>query len=120
MKNSVYTAVAICFCLAIGKLVHHVLGGLPASLYGMILYCLLLQLTWLNPQRVNLANQWIIKHMGVCFVPPAVGVINHFDLIKTHGFALVSIIVITTFILLTFVGVLAEKHLTHANESSPF
>lgn len=117
MKNSLYTALAIIFCLGLGKLVHHLITGLPASLYGMIFYCLFLQLGWLNADRVTLANQWIIKHMGICFIPAAVGVINHFELVKQHGFTIVISIVFTTFILLTFVGMLAERYLATPDNS---
>ena len=46
--------------------------------------------------------------MGVCFVPAGVGIINHFELIKHHGLAIVFIIFITTFILLSFVGIVFE------------
>ncbi len=116
MKNIIYTIIAISICLSLGKILNCVIGGLPASLYGMIIYCLLLQLGLVTPTRVHQANQWAIKHMGVCFIPAAVGVINHFELIKNHGFALVAIIFFTTFLLLTFVGVLAEKYLTTKSE----
>lgn len=118
-KNIFYTIFAICVCLVFGKLIHFTVGGLPASLYGMMIYCLLLQLNLLNPLKISQANQWIIKHMGVCFVPAAVGVIDHFELIKNHGFAIVSIIFFTTFMLLTFIALLAEKYLAPTvNKSS--
>ena len=111
MKNVIYTAMAIAFCLGVGKLLNHYLSGLPAGLYGMILYCFLLQTNLLNPEKISQANLWIIRNMGICFVPSAVGVINHFDLIKQHGFTIVITIVLTTFILLTFVAVVAERYL---------
>jgi holin-like protein len=117
MKNILYTVIAISICLIAGKILYSVCGGLPASLYGMILYCFLLQLGWLKPEKVHQANQWMIKHMGVCFIPAAVGVINHFELFKNHGYAIVTIIFFTTFLLITFVGLLAEKYLT--NKSNP-
>lgn len=118
MKNIVYTIIAIIICLAVGKTLNNAIGGLPASLYGMIIYCLLLQLGWLSPNKVHQANQWIIRHMGVCFIPAAVGVINHFELIKNHGYAIVGIIFFTTFLLITFVGLLAERYLTTASKPS--
>ena len=117
MKNIFYTIFAIGICLVAGKLITNMVGGLPASLYGMIIYCLLLQLGWLTPSRVHQANQWGIRHMGVCFIPAAVGVINHFELIKSHGVALVSIIFFTTFLLLTLVGMVAEKYLADKPKS---
>ena len=112
MKNIVYTIIAISLCLIAGKVLNSAVGGLPASLYGMIIYCLLLQLGWLVPDKVHNASQWGIKHMGVCFIPAAVGVINHFELIKNHGHAIVVIIIFTTFVLVTFTGILSEKYLT--------
>lgn len=118
MKNIIYTAFAIGVCLGLGKLVNFYFSGLPASLYGMIFYCLLLQLSWLSPEKVSHANHWIIKNMGVCFVPAAVGVINHFDLLKQHGFTIVISIFFTTFVLLTFVGLAAERYLSAPDESS--
>lgn len=111
MKNIIYTISAIIICLALGKTLNYCIGGLPASLYGMIIYCLFLQLGWLAPDKVHQANKWGINHMGVCFIPAAVGVINHFELIKNHGYSLVAIIFFTTFFLITFIGVLAEKYL---------
>lgn len=118
MKNIIYTILAISICLGLGKLINYAIGGLPASLYGMIIYCMLLQLNLVTPNKVNQANQWAIKHMGVCFIPAALGVINHFELIRSHGIALVAIILFTTFLLLTFVGLLAEKYLTTKTKSS--
>ena len=112
MKNIIYTITAISLCLIAGKIIYHVVGGLPASLYGMVIYCLLLQIGWLSPGKINTANQWGIKNMGVCFIPAAVGVVEHFELIKNHGFSIIIIVLFTTFALITFVGVLAEKYLT--------
>jgi len=117
MKNILYTIFAISLSLGLGKLINHVVAGLPASLYGMLIYCLLLQLNWLNPRKVDQANQWIISNMGVCFVPAAVGVIDHFELFKNHGFTIVSIIFFTTFMLLTFVALLAEKYMAPATKT---
>ena len=118
LKNIFYTTFAIFFCLGLGKLLNHAIAGLPASLYGMLFYCLLLQFGLLNPSKVTLANQWIIKHMGICFVPASVGVINHFELIKHHGVTIVISIVFTTFILLTFIGLFAERYLATSNSNS--
>lgn len=119
MKNIVYTIIAISLCLMAGKIINGAFGGLPASLYGMIIYCFLLQLGWLAPNKVNKANQWGISNMGVCFIPAAVGVMNHFDLIKSHGDVIIFIVILTTFLIISFVGVLAEKYLTTKPEATP-
>jgi holin-like protein len=72
---------------------------------------------WFVPAKVHNVNQWIISHMGVCFIPACVGIINHYELIKNYGFIIVAIILVTTFILISFVGVLAQRYLS--KESKP-
>jgi holin-like protein len=111
MKNILYTVLSISFCLLLGKLVNFSIGGLPGSLYGMVFYCLLLQLGWMNPDKVKRTNLWIIRSMGICLVPAAVGVMNHFELLKHHGFTIVISVIFTTFVLLSFVGLMAERYL---------
>lgn len=111
MANLLYTLFAISISLLLGKLANHMLAGLPTSLYGMVFYALFLQLNWFSPQRVSATNQWLVRHMGVCFVPAGVGIINHFQLMQQYGVALIIIIFISTFILLTVIGYLSERFL---------
>ncbi len=111
MKNVLYTIFAISICLLLGKLANYLFAGLPGSLYGMVIYAIFLQLNWFSPEKVTQANQWFVKHMGVCLVPAGMGIIDHFQLIQNHGIALVIIICTTTFILLTTIGYLSERYL---------
>jgi holin-like protein len=111
MNNVLYTLFVISISLLLGKLANYLVAALPASLYGMIIYALFLQLNWFSAKKVTKTNQWLIKHMGVCLVPAGMGIINHFDLIQQHGLALVVIIFSSTFILLTVIGYLSERYL---------
>jgi holin-like protein len=115
MTNVLYTVFAISTSLLLGKLMHLLLTALPASLYGMIIYAIFLQLNWFDAIRVSKTNQWLVRNMGVCFVPAGIGIINHFELIKQHGIALIAIIFFSTFILLTLIGYLSEKLLITSN-----
>ncbi|MEI6894889.1 MAG: CidA/LrgA family protein [Colwellia sp.] len=109
MKNVLYTFFAISISLLLGKLTNSLLPGLPASLYGMIIYAILLQLNLMSADKVSQANQWLIRHMGVCFIPAAIGIINHFQLMQQHGIAFIGIIFSSTLILLTVIGCLSER-----------
>ena len=62
-----------------------------------------------DQEAINNYVAWIINHMGVCFVPSGVGIINHFELIQQHGLTIVAIIFFTTFLLLTLVGLWFER-----------
>jgi len=120
MLNILYSLISISICLLSGYAINNVFGGLPASLYGMVIFTLLLKLRVLNAEKVNASIAWGLKHMGVCFVPAGVGIINHYQLLKQHGLALVIITFVTTFIVLTFVGLYFQRleNNVKANESS--
>jgi holin-like protein len=115
MINAIYTTIYISICLVIGYTINHLLGGLPASLYGMIAFTLILHFRLCDASRVKDSIAWGIKNMGVCFVPAGVGIINHYQLIKTHGLMLVAITFIGTLFVLTFVGLLFQRLDNKAN-----
>jgi holin-like protein len=104
LGHIIYSVLSISFCLLAGKAIELFIPILPASLYGMMTFTALLHYRLIDAQRIRPCIEWALANMAVCFVPAGVGIINHFELIKDHGFALVAIIFITTFLLLTFVG----------------
>lgn len=109
MINSLYTVTYILISLAIGYLINYLIAGLPPSLYGMVIFTLLLRLRLCDELRVKTSIAWGIKNMGVCFVPAGVGIINHYQLLKTHGIMIVTIIFLSTIFVLTFVGLLFQS-----------
>ncbi len=109
MLNTLYSLAFISLSLLIGHLIFNIIGGLPASLYGMVIFTLLLHYRVCQAEKVKASITWGIRNMGVCFVPAGVGIINQYQLIKTHGLALVAIIFITTFLVLTLVGMIFQR-----------
>ena len=109
MKNIIYSILSIALCVILGKGAAYYLGGLPSSLYGLICFTILLHLKVLSADKIKLSIEWAMKNISVCFVPAGVGIIDHFELIQHHGVSIVLIIFISTFVLLTFVGVCFEK-----------
>jgi holin-like protein len=107
----IYSILSVGICLLAGKAIELFLPILPASLYGMMMFTALLHYRLLNAKRIQPCIEWALANMAVCFVPAGVGIINHFELIKNHGFALVAIIFLTTFLLLTFVGLSYQRQL---------
>jgi len=107
------TCMAIALCLALGKLIFSMVGGLPASLYGMILLNIFLALGVFKPERLKGTITWCINNMGVCFVPAGVGIINYFDLVTKFGIEILFIICSTTLLLISLVGLLAEKYISN-------
>jgi len=107
--NALYTLLSVGSSLLIGYALHALYSGFPASLYGMITFAGLLHSGLIKAAKIEASIAWVLRNMGVCFVPAGVGIINHFQLIKQHGFTLIAIIFITTFLLLTVVGVAFQR-----------
>jgi holin-like protein len=102
--NALYSLFAIFSCLALGKLCWYFAPILPSSLYGLIIFTLTLHFRLFNAHYIKSSAVWCLRHMAVCFVPAGVGIMNHFELIKQFGIAIVAITFLTTFLLLTVVG----------------
>jgi holin-like protein len=108
--NVLYSIFAIFSCVALGKLCSYFVPVLPGSLYGLIIFTLTLHFRLFNADHIKSTVVWCLKHMGVCFVPSGVGIINHFELIKQFGLTIVAITFATTFILLTIVGLHYQRY----------
>ena len=115
-SHIIYSIFAIALCLLAGKATEHFLPTLPASLYGMMIFTALLHYRILDAQRIKPCIEWALANMAVCFIPAGVGIINHFELLKKHGLVLVTIIFFTTFVLLTFVGLIYQRQLNKESE----
>lgn len=109
MMNFLYTVTFVLLSLATGHYIYLFVGGLPPSLYGMICFSALLHFKLCKSEQVTQAIAWGLKNMGVCFVPAGVGIIEHYELIKSHGLSLVILTFLTTFLVLTFVGVVYQR-----------
>lgn len=120
MKNVIYSLIAILLSLLIGHAIFFLIGGIPASLYGMLFLTISLQFKLINAEKLSHTVQWIIDNMGICFVPAAVGIIEYVYLLKEFGLSITLISVITTLILIAMVGYLYQTFVSnhkHINNS---
>ena len=108
--NALYSAFAILSCLALGKVCAYFIPLLPSSLYGLIIFTFTLHFRLFNADNIKNSVVWCIKNMAVCFVPAGVGIMNHFALVKQFGITIVAITFVTTFLLLTLVGLHYQRY----------
>lgn len=92
----------------IGEVAAYFLGGfVPGPVIGMAMIAVVLTLTggvkMLEPahQRTLGTSRSILANLGILFVPAGVGIIQHLDLIRDRGFALLAIVLLSTVITLT-------------------
>lgn len=118
MHNALYSLASIVVCLLLGYALHFIAGGLPPSLYGMIILTTLLTLKIIKVDKLTTTVQWIIANMGVCFVPAAIGIIEYVALIKEFGLIITVIVVSTSLLLMALVGFLYQ-HFIDNKHSQP-
>lgn len=92
----------------IGEVTAYFLGGfVPGPVIGMAMIAVVLTLTggvkMLEPahQQTLETSRSILANLGILFVPAGVGIIQHLDLIRDRGFALLAIVLLSTVITLT-------------------
>ena len=69
----------------------------PGPVIGMVL--LMLALRW-PAVRVPVAGvaRFLLAHLSLLFVPVGVGVVTHLDVLRQHGFGLLAVIALSTWI----------------------
>lgn len=83
---------------AIGEVIARGLGlPFPGPVIGMLL--LLVALRW-PPVREPVAAcaDFLLAHLSLLFVPVAVGVMTHLDLVSRYGFRLFAVVIVSTLI----------------------
>lgn len=92
-------------CLALGEFVVMVTGlKLPASIIGMLLLTLLLQLRIVKLEWVRGLTDFLIANLGFFFVPPGVALMLYFDLIRAEIVPIVAATVLSTILVLLVTG----------------
>lgn len=110
LKNHLYSVVVICLCLATGYGLNAIISNFPASLFGLLLLTISLQIKLVDAEKITSTVNWIIANMGVCFVPAGVGIMEHFGLLANYGIYLLIITIFTTLLLITVVAWLKQKN----------
>ena len=82
---------------------------LPGSVAGMLLLAGALRLGWLPADRVRPAAELLIRHMGLLFVPPGVGLLLYFGLVRREWLPITAAAVASTLVVLLCVGLLQQR-----------
>lgn len=99
-------------CLLLGRYIHQFVALLPPSLYGMLLFALVLSVgntSGFLPEKLFHAPMAVIlRFLSFVFVPVSVGVMQYGDLILKSGGKIILVGVVTTLSLITIVGGLSK------------
>lgn len=64
----------------------------PGSIIGLLLLFLALQFKWLRLRHVSIVGNFLLANMTILFLPPAVGIMDKFDVIAPYLLPIVLII----------------------------
>lgn len=65
---------------------------IPGSIIGLIILFLALQFKWLRTRHVNMVGNFLLANMTILFLPPAVGIMEKFDVIAPYLLPIVLIV----------------------------
>ena len=85
---------------------------IPGSIIGLIILFLALQFKWLRVRHVNMVGNFLLANMTLLFLPPAVGIMEKFDVIAPYLLPIVLIVFFATvinIILIALVGQFIKK-----------
>lgn len=104
MRYVIQLFIIICFSFA-GELAHKVLPfPIPASIYGIVLLFVALELKWIKVKQIREVSTTLIISMPVMFVPPAVGLVNSWEDIRQNWHEYLLITFTSTFLVMAIAG----------------
>lgn len=89
----------------IGEILHEALPlPIPASIYGIIILLLCLELKILPVSAIKETSRFLIEIMPIMFIPAAVGLMDSWQIIKTAWVPYAVITVLSTFVVMGVSG----------------
>lgn len=104
MKFLIQFMIIIAFSF-LGELLHYILPlPIPASIYGIVLLFVALELKWVKVKDIRETSSFLIAVMPVMFIPAAVGLIDSWKSIGNSWLEYIVVTVLSTFVVMGVSG----------------
>ena len=104
MKFLIQFMIIIAFSV-LGERLHYFLPlPIPASIYGIVLLFVALELKWVKVKDIRETSSFLIAVMPVMFIPAAVGLIDSWKSIGNSWLEYIIVTVLTTFVVMGVSG----------------
>jgi holin-like protein len=108
MKQVKQFAIILLFSFA-GELCHAWIPlPIPASIYGMVLLLVALLTGLVKLEHIQQTGAFLVKLLPLLFVVPTVGLVKHWELIRSNLVGITIIILVTTALTFAVSGILAK------------
>lgn len=92
-----------------GEILNYIIPlPVPASIYGIIIMLTLFFTGILKTGHVKQASAFLIEIMPIMFLPPAVGIIDVWDIIKPSWIQFLILTVVSTVIVMAVAGLVTQ------------
>jgi len=106
-------------CQFMGELLVHALSlPVPGPVVGMVVLLVALMLNGRVPAGLRASGEGLLRYLTLLFVPAGVGIMVHFDLIKTDFWPIVITLVVSTALTLAVTAKVMEW-LTRSTPQDP-
>lgn len=93
----------------VGEILNYLLPlPVPASIYGLVLMFLCLRFGLIRLEAVHDTGCFLIEIMPLMFIPPAVGLLTAWDVIRANLIAYVVIAIVTTVVVMAVSGLVTQ------------
>ena len=102
----------------LGELLHELLPlPVPASIYGIVGMFILLYTGLLKIEQIRETSSFLIEIMPIMFIPPAVGLMDTWDLLRPVVVPVAVISVASTVFVMAVTGRVTQRVIRHGKEA---
>lgn len=96
----------IIICISfLGEVIHHFIPlPIPASIYGMVLLFVLLEVSVIRPEHIRETCNFLIQAMPIMFIPPGVGLLEKWGYIDDIWLPLIVALAVSTVVVMAISG----------------
>lgn len=93
----------------IGELLHWFIPlPIPASIYGIVLFFIALELKWVKVSDIREVSSFLIAVMPIMFIPAAAGLMESWGAVKSSVWEYALITIVSTFVVMGVSGAVTQ------------
>jgi holin-like protein len=82
---------------------------IPGSIMGMLILFILLNTKIIKLEKIEDVSDFFLKNIGIFFIPPGVGLLASWGIIKQNGLVILLTTVISTITVITVTGIVVDR-----------
>lgn len=103
----------------IGELLHWFIPlPIPASIYGIVLLFIALELKWVKVSDIREVSSFLIAVMPIMFIPAAAGLMESWGAVKSSVWEYALITIVSTFVVMGVSGAVTQFVIWHGKKKN--